>query len=608
MWTLTIENIAGIRRGQAAIAAETNVVQASNFAGKSSLLAAIGTVMGTTGLDDERHPLTQGASEGTVGLETETDVYETTLSREAGGVVKTGETYLTDRIDRVCARSFAFLGENNPVRAAVRDREDLSELLIRPLDLEDIDAKIATRQAERREVESDIDEAKAAERKLISVQERITELETELEELEEKRATLEAEQEGTDRTQRTELETKRTTKNKLENRIDSLERKLERSESRLDSKQSDLADLELPEEPARTEAVSEKRDHLETISEQIELLESVYGRNKRVLDENRIPFVSDVDHALIEDSFDCWVCGSETNIDSVESQIDSIQSRIRQLQDKRGTIEKEVERMEERRREYTEKSRRKESLEEEIAETRVDIEETRTDLEELGERRDELADEIADLEAEVEAHDDRLSSVRSEIKVTRTELEEQRERRRELRETTETLATLRERREEITEEIHDLKQRRQSKTREIATQFEAEMNEIVDLFAPSFERAWLDPKTDSDGEIERYELMIARDGGRADLDTLSESEQELIGIVAALAGYKTYDVGERVPVMLLDGIGALERTNLRKLIRFLDDQAEYLVTTAYPEAGEFEANVIRPEQWTVVSTEEPAST
>jgi hypothetical protein len=43
-----------------------------------------------------------------------------------------------------CARLFAFLGEDNPVRAAVRNGDDdrPSELLQNPLDIEDIDRRI----------------------------------------------------------------------------------------------------------------------------------------------------------------------------------------------------------------------------------------------------------------------------------------------------------------------------------------------------------------------------------------------------------------------------------------------------------------------------------
>jgi recombinational DNA repair ATPase RecF len=88
--------------------------------------------------------------------------------------------------------------------------------------------------------------------------------------------------------------------------------------------------------------------------------------------------------------------------------------------------------------------------------------------------------------------------------------------------------------------------------------FEIALNDVVMKFAPSFESARLEKHTDSEtGQTEKLELVIARNG-REIPDTLSEGEIELVGFMAALAGYEAFNVNERVPCILLDGVGALE--------------------------------------------------
>jgi len=40
---------------------------------------------------------------------------------------------------------------------------------------------------------------------------------------------------------------------------------------------------------------------------------------------------------------------------------------------------------------------------------------------------------------------------------------------------------------------------------------------------------------------------------------------------------------------------------MHTLVEYLDARTEYLVTTAYPEAGKFDGHVLPPDDWEVVS-------
>lgn len=603
MWEFTIRNIGGIRDGEATVEQGINTVQADNWQGKSSFVAAIRTVMGTTGVGQPDHPLTEGASDGEVKLETGDRTYVTHLGREGHTVTRGGDTYLTETHDRVCARLFAFLGEDNPVRAAVRTGGDLAALLGRPLDLENIDERIAKLQRERRQVETELEEARRAAEELPRVQEAVTRLEGELEDLREEYDEIETEthdgDDGADR--RDELSAKRATRNQLRGDVERIENTIDRKESRLAGKQRDLEEIAVPDELEVEADIDAKQSRIGELGTRIELLEDVHSANKRVLDEDRFHLVSDVERSIAGDEITCWTCGAATSKDDFAAYLDELQAEVRDLRSEREELRSEVEEIQHRRNEIERKQQEQRSLEREIAELKTDLDDSRRDLDDRTERLEDVEAEIETLEAEVAETDDRLADLKSEIKMTERELSQTEENLAELEEEKADLTELQERSDEMATEITELRERKKNKQRELAEQFADAMDDVVDRFEPGFESARLQPVTNADGEIDDFELIVARDGREASLDALSEGELELLGIVTAIAGYKTFDVGDRVPAILLDDLGSLSSRRIRMLVEYLADEADYLVTTAYPEAGEWQGNTVSPSEWNVVS-------
>jgi len=604
MWTLNIENIAGIRSGEASLRPGVNVVQATNWQGKSSLLEALQTVMGTTGMDDRAHPLTEGATEGEVGLETDTRTYATTLRRESESVVRTSETYLDEEVDRVCARLFAFLGEHNPVRAAVRDGGDLASLLCKPLEMEDIDERIASCRRERSRVETDIERAERATDELPQVQEAITRLEADLEPLEAKRDRLRDRLEDDDGTElRERLSEARAEHDRVEADIERIRNKIERKESRLADKRAEREALDVPEAAEIDTDLEAKRSRIRELDAQLDLLEDLYSANKRVLDESQLDLVTDVERSLAGDEIACWVCGDVTSEQQLSERLDALRERLASLREEREDIEATVEQAKQRQQRLERRRRTAERLDDDIAQLGAGLEDHRQTLEHKREQRESLSETISDLEARLETEPDAddFANVESELKITKRELERKRERLEDLQRQSERLERLRTEREELTDRIESLRERKRTKQYELKERFDDAMDEVIETFQPGFESAMLDPKVGPDGEVEDFDLIVARDGRRTSLNALSEGELELVGIVTALAGYKTFDVAERVPLFLLDGIGPLASTHVHGLVEYLRSEAEILVTTAYPEAGEFDGRTISPEQWEVVS-------
>lgn len=583
-----IDNIAGIRKGTATIEPGVNAVQGSNWRGKSSLIAAVETVMGTTS------PLTEGADHGQVSLTIGDESIVTELVRQNGQVIQRGECYLGDEQDRVCAELFAFLDEYNAIRRAVRNDENLEELLTRPLDFENIDEQIAEYQREREQVERELQRAQDAAAKLPGKQERVTKIESELEDLRGERDELGGD-EDTDRdieAKRDELSDVRADRDRVEDRIGRLEDTIDRTRQRLEDRREELEELEVPDETDLEAKLTEARDELHDIEHDIEILQSVYEANRRVLDEERLELLTEVDHGLMDDTLTCWICGSETERGEFTSRLEGLRDRIASHREEAASYHERVGELETKQETIREKRRRKRDLKDEVA----DLESTLTDREEsLSAARDrlgELTERVDELEEQVEDADSRLTDIESEIKYKERELEEARDELDTLESRAEQRAMLEDERDELTENIEELRTRKERTKRRTREAFDDAIEDVLSRFDVGFEAARL---------TATFELVVAREGREASLTTLSEGERELLGIVAALAGHTAFDVNDRVPILLLDGVGGLAKNHLHTLVDYLRDRAEYLVLTAYPEHGTFDGKELDPTEWTVVA-------
>jgi len=594
MWQLSIQNIAGIRNGRAALEPGLNVVQASNWQGKSSFLASIQTAMGTV------TALTDGADTGSVTVETDSGTVEVSLSRQGENVVTSGSPFLTTEGDRAYANLFAFLGEDNPVRTAVRRGENLEDVLTRPLDFENIDEQIAQRRRERESIETELEAAERARERLPPLQERVTSLESDLEDLRDTKADLEdgAEKRGELAEVRERLGDMRAERDQLRSRVEQLTSNLERVNATIEEKQDALADLDVPETDHYEARIEEAQADLEDVQSRIDVLTDVYNANSRILDEELVDLVSDVDRGLMDDTVACWVCGEEHDRSSFESRLAAIDDVVQELRAERATLRDEVEDLRSEREEHERIREREANLESEVA----DLQQRRDDYEaELASSRDRLSDleddvkdledRLSDLEDDVDETESRITEVESEIKYTEAELEDARSELAEAEAEAERVEELIERREEITDSITDLRTRKDRLKQDTRERFDDAMAEILPVFEPGFEHARL---------TAGFDLVIARDGREVPVDVLSEGEVELLGFVAAAAGHEAFGVSEHVPVILLDELGGLATEHLHHLVTYFREKSAYVVTTAYPEAGEFDGHVISPDEWSVV--------
>lgn len=612
MWQISINNIGGIYEATAELENGVNIVQASNFSGKSSFIKAIRTVMGTTGIFDSRHPLTEGKESGAVELISEERTHSISLERSPNNeVVINGTPVIENDVDQVCARLFAFLGENNPIRSRVREQEDLTELLRAPLDLESIDDQIATLKRKRESKQEDVQTAQQAEENIPAINEAITTLEEELEELRQRRTEVET-RVGDEITNNEplsdDLANRRSEVSTLERRISRLQSKLSETETQLEEKRAEKEALEVPEQPQANSDVEAKQKRVDEVALQIDLLESLYRANKRVIEEDELSLVTSIDRTIVEDKFDCWICGESTTTETIETRLEALQTKIETLQDERDTLTNKIETLEKQQREYRNKKRQASRIEEEISDLSAKRDDLQRDLSQAEERKVEVEKQVKELEADLEQAETKLSEeltdVKSEIKIKTQELETQKSRLQELEAKQGDIEELRTELNAIKEEIEALKKRKESKQRELKTEFDEAMATALNRFAPGFDGARLDIKVNNKNEVEAFDLIVARDGRETTIDTLSEAERELVGIVVAIAGYRTFEVGDRVPMILLDGVSQLAADNLRLLCEYLSDDTQTLVTTAYPQNSIVDGNRVDPNEWDTISEED----
>lgn len=567
-----------------------NAVRASNWQGKSSLVAAIEAAIGAD------TSLTEGRSHGRVVLEGP-ERYEVELRREGEEVVLTGEPYLVDQRDRVCAELFAFLDESNPVRRAVREGERLDPVLTRPLDLEDIDEQIAELKAEREAIQRELEGARDDAGRLPGLEKQVNAVESEISALRERRDALRDEVGDADRID--DLADLKAERAQVADLIDRLEGAIDRTSEKLGERYAELEDLVVRDASDVEAELAETREAIREGARDVELLQSIYSAQRRLLEENRVGLLDDVDHGLLDDEFSCWTCGETTNRESIERRIDGLGDRIQEIESELAESRERLDELEGEREEAAASRRRKRDLEDRIS----NLETTLADREEsLGSARERAGELDRRIEAAADADvatTEELTDVESEIKYKENELTDLTEELEACSASAEREETLVTELETICEELEALRTRKERVRREMRESFDRALSEVVQRFDTGFESARLTAD---------FELEVARDGRAVERNALSEGELELLGFVVAIAGHETYDVAETVPFMLLDRLGGLADENLHRLVEYLEDRCEYLVLTAMPEHTTFDGAEIDPKDWAVVSREQEATT
>jgi len=625
--TIRVKNVGGIEETEVTFSPGVTVLIGRNATNRTSFLKALMAVLGS-----DRVSIKGDAQEADIELTIDGERYHRHLERADGSVRLEGDPYLEDS---TVTDLFAFLLETNEARQAVTRDESLRELVMRPVDTNEIQREIDRLVRRRQEIESELEDIESLKNRLPKLETQRTELQSEIEDKQAELEAKEAELESAD----ADIEESREEQDELEAELDELRNKrqtledvryeLDTERERLEALESEQNELErereeLPETPVgdidRIESrIDDLRDRKQSLESEITELQSIVQFNEDMLEDPGSNTVEPLDDETSERTADelasqlvadgtvtCWTCGSEVERERIDSTIDHLREHrkekleeVNELQDRIDDLKDETRALRQNREERERIDRRLRTIETELTEGNERIaqlqdrrdeltEEIATIEEEVGQRKSESYDEILDLHKEANQIEYDIGQLESDLEGVEDEIATIEER---LHEEEDLEAE----REDIGGEITDLRSRIERIERTVVEEFNEHMDTMLELLDyDNLERIWLErvkmDVREGRRKVEKsvFELHVVRStsSGTTYEDTvehLSESEREVTGLMFALAGYLANEVHDTIPFMLLDSVEALDSERIARLVEHLKEYTDYLIVALLPE-------------------------
>lgn len=620
-------NIGGISETSVTLSGGVNVLVGKNATNRTSFLRAIMAACGS-----ENVSLKSDADEGQVTLTVGDEQYRRRLVRKqpGSGVRFEGETYLDDT---TAADLFAFLLESNEARQAVARQTDLRDIIMRPVDTDQINAEIERVNTEKRRIDQQLDQLDELAQRLPALkqerQERaaqISEKRTQLEDTQAEIASFDAD--GDDASQaRSELESALDELKEAQSDLKSTEYDLETHRERIASLREERSEIEtelsnLPEVPpdriAAIEAElgelrAEKRRveaELSELQNVIQFNESRLGETQDALfgrassdtgDDGSVP-----DQLLEASTTTCWTCGSAVDPEQIKETVE----RLRELSQAKVSdvreIEAEIEDLRAEKETLNDQQEERDRLTHKLERTTANIDDTEATVTDLEQQQTSLQSRIEELEAtvtEVESdeygefleHRREANRIEFEIEQLQSELSDIDD---EITEVTNKLGEREEmnaERERLRSTLTDLRTRIERIETTAVESFNENMESVLELLGyANIDRVWIerveqevqDGRRTATTSVFTLHIVRSSASGAAYEDTvsnLSESEREVVGLVFALAGYLTHEVYEDCPFILLDSLEAIDSDRIASIVDYFNDRAPYVVAALLPE-------------------------
>jgi DNA repair exonuclease SbcCD ATPase subunit len=611
-----VRNVGGIDRTQCTFEPGVTVLTGENATNRTSFLTSL---MAALGSDDAT--LKRDADEGEVTLSFGGETYTRTLERTDGEVALGGDPYLEDA---TVADLFAFLLESNEARRAVRSGSDLRELVMRPVDTDEIRAEIERLDAEKRQLDEELSDLDALESRRGELVEERSDLADEIEDresaLESRRAEL-ADLDATVEESESHREEREAELSELETARSDLEkarRQLETERESIASLREERAELEAEREELPDDAgdrlgeieseLDRLREHERSLASTINRLGQIVQFNESMVegDDTSVAALSEPDEDVTArllpegDEVVCWTCGSEVEESAIEDTLDRLRGLRQETVAERREVSDDIDALQREKREIESTREERERVDRRLSQLADEIERRTENADRLESSVAELETRVEDLEAAARDRDEREYEAVVECQRAISELEFELESLRDDRdavedELAEVDARLDERgeiearRESVAEELRVQRTRIERLEAEMVETFNERMAEVLSLLDyDGIDRIWIEARERETRDGRRtvservFDLHIVRrgDDGRVyedTVDTLSESEREVAGLVFALAGYLAHDLDETVPFVILDSLEAIDAERIGRLLEYFADHTQYLV-------------------------------
>lgn len=617
-----IENVGGISQSDVHLQPGVTVLSGRNATNRTSFLQALMAAMGSANVS-----LKADSEEGLVSLELNKNTYTRKLYRSSGGAQTDGNPYLSDP---TVADLFAFLLESNEARRAVRQGDDLREIMMRPVDTEVIKAEIARLEKSKQDIDDKLEE-------LDKISDRIPELEKQRREIVEQISAVETEladaqtalNEADESVQRSKegqnkLETKLEKLKETRDELETVRYELQTERESLDSLRADQEELQDGDEDsgvldedlsslnAEVERLHERREQLDSTIQQ---LQNVIQFNEQMLDGTDEEIVAALrgenneavtDQLLPDDEVVCWTCGTEVEQNRIDGTLDQLRALSQEKVTERRSLSDEISDLQSRRKQLQRKQREREQQQQRLQQIKGEIERREATIEELETQRGELTERVAELERTVEALEDETYSVildqHKRVNKLEFQLDQLADERREITQEKgrieRQLATreeLSKERETVTEQLTEQRTRIEQIETEAVQQFNERMDEVLSLLEyDNLDRIWIERSeqqvqdgrgTTTEPVFDLHIVRTAESGSVYEdtIDHLSESEREVTGLIFALSGYLVHDVYDTVPFLLLDSLEAIDSDRIATLVEYIGEFADNLVVALLPE-------------------------
>jgi uncharacterized coiled-coil DUF342 family protein len=623
--SLHVKNLGGIEELEFGLTPGVSLLAGENATNRTSLLRSLAAVLGGK---NSAASLKTDSTDGSVQLTLADARYIRTYTETAAGYTLGGEPYC-DQPELV--DTFVALFADNPARRAVTQGDELRELLMRPVDTDEIRREIRRKQDQKSTLESEVERIQKRERELPALEEnrqrllgKLESVEAEVEKVQTQANELEpVEGESQEVAElRDALAERRNLLRELEDQIDTVDRKIEFRQQERDELRSeredivtelgeftdaDQLDAELERLATEVSRLESRRRRLQTA---VEDLQTVVETNETIsqgeLDLPGTETSGDPAAALDPGSqqVECWTCGTEVERDRIAARTDTLRELVQDQREEVAALDQRLEEVRAERSEYESKRERYAELRTRRDEVADRIEMHEKQLATLEADRDSLRNDIGEVEAEIADVEEELSQLRTD------EADEPNE----FVETHQQLTTLERKRgrlesklEETTDEIEEieaLREERETKKRELSalgdeldqlrgqinrleTQLVETLNEMLEDLVERLEyrniaRVWVERKTSGESTFELHVVREGEDGAVYEdtVATLSESEREVVGLVVALAGYLVHDIDEKVPFILVDSVEMIDARRLADLLQYTIERSgvEFLVT------------------------------
>ncbi|WP_135662706.1 archaea-specific SMC-related protein [Halorhabdus rudnickae] len=629
------ENIGGISQCDVTFESGVTVLRGRNATGRTSLLNGLAGVLGGTA------PTLKGdEQEGEVRLEFNGTTYNQQYTRKDGTVQTAGQP-VTERSDLVDL--FVCLTAENPARRAIVQDGNLRDVIMRSVDTDSIQRRIEELQSERnrigqriRAIESDLEQRTTVTSRKTTLEGELEECDQEIDELRNQLEQFDADPEEAEKVEEalTSLEERKQELESITNRIRTQEDTREALRDEQSELQTERESIETSEEELKrietrlSELTSRERSLATTIND----LSAIVDFNEDLVSNADSDLLRSGEAAEspvsklnpMSETVECWTCGTQVERNQIAGRLDELRDLVDEKRTERTEVQTEIEKLRESQQELQEVIDRRDEIEQrldeissEIAQRDQALDSLREEREDVHQRLSELEEFVSEREALQESELTEQYQQLSELEYRRGQLEEElssvREELAELDRLENERDQLQAQQDEVQEELASQRTQIRDLEESAITAFNDHMEEILDVLRyKNIARVWIERKEGAEfnsshggyrgGSATKFELHVVRetDEGHGYEDTvqsLSESEREVVGLVVALAGYLVHDVHEIVPMMLLDSLEAIDAERIAALVDYFADYATYLVVALLPE----DADALGDDQAAVVS-------